>query len=128
MQCTGKRSSWYFYGSLTRRYWAVQDYRNIEQGVCKPPCDPTTRIISPGSIGGWEAQVLVGRVCGVQENVFLSIGFRSLTRRYWAVQDYRNIEQGVYALPWDMTTSGHRQWSPFWVAQRTAQVPTLHIL
>ena len=33
------------------------------------------------------------------------------------------MEQGVYALPWDMTTSGHRQWSPFWVAQRTAQVP-----
>ena len=32
------------------------------------------------------------------------------------------MEQGVYALPWDMTTSGHRQWSPFWVAQRTAQV------
>ena len=31
------------------------------------------------------------------------------------------MEQGVYALPWDMTTSGHRQWSPFWVAQRTAQ-------
>ena len=34
-----------------------------------------------------------------------------------------NVEQGVYALPWDMTTSGHRQWSPFWVVQRTAQVP-----
>ena len=29
----------------------------------------------------------------------------------------------MYKLPWDMTTSGHRQWSPFWVAQRTAQVP-----
>ncbi len=39
-----------------------------------------------------------------------------------AAQDYRNIEQDVYKLPWDMTTSGHRQWSPFWVAQRTAQV------
>ena len=38
------------------------------------------------------------------------------------MQDYRNVEQGVYALPWDMTTSSHRQWSPFWVAQRTAQV------
>jgi len=69
-----------------------------------------------------------GWVCSVQENLLNCIDFRSLTRRHWAVQDYRNIEQGVYALPWDMTTSGHRQWSPFWVAQRTAQVPTLHIL
>ncbi len=38
------------------------------------------------------------------------------------VQDYKNIDEGVYKLPWDMTTRGHRQWSPFWVARRSAQV------
>lgn len=37
-------------------------------------------------------------------------------------QDYKNIDDGVYKLPWDMTTRGHRQWSPFWVARRSAQV------
>ncbi|CAL8463579.1 g3113 [Coccomyxa elongata] len=36
-------------------------------------------------------------------------------------QDYKNIDEGVYKLPWDMTTRGHRQWSPFWVARRSAQ-------
>ncbi|EIE27631.1 S-adenosyl-L-methionine-dependent methyltransferase [Coccomyxa subellipsoidea C-169] len=36
-------------------------------------------------------------------------------------QDYKNIEEGVYKLPWDMTTRGHRQWSPFWIARRSAQ-------
>ena len=41
----------------------------------------------------------------------------------WRPQDWRNICEGVYALPWDMTTRGHRQWSPLWVARRSAQVP-----
>jgi hypothetical protein len=39
----------------------------------------------------------------------------------WDSQDYRNIEDGMYKLPWDMTTRGHRQFSPFWVARRSAQ-------
>ena len=34
---------------------------------------------------------------------------------YW--QDYQNIANGVYRLPWDMTTRGHHQWNPLWVAQ-----------
>lgn len=33
------------------------------------------------------------------------------------VQDYQNIANGVYKLPWDMTTSGHHQWNPLWVVQ-----------
>ena len=36
-------------------------------------------------------------------------------------QDYKNIQEGVYKLPWDMTTRGHRQFSPLWVARRSAQ-------
>jgi hypothetical protein len=42
-----------------------------------------------------------------------------------AAQDFKNIQEGVYKLPWDMTTRGHRQWSPLWVARRSAQVPDL---
>ena len=34
---------------------------------------------------------------------------------YW--QDYQNIANGVYRLPWDMTTRGHHQWNPLWVVQ-----------
>ncbi|KAK9815034.1 hypothetical protein WJX73_005595 [Symbiochloris irregularis] len=29
---------------------------------------------------------------------------------FW--QDYKNITAGAYKLPWDMTTTGHRQWNP----------------
>lgn len=35
-------------------------------------------------------------------------------------QDWTNIQEGKYALPWDMTTSGHRQFNPLFVAQRGA--------
>ena len=28
------------------------------------------------------------------------------------LQDYENVRRGVYKLPWDMTTSGHKQTNP----------------
>lgn len=31
------------------------------------------------------------------------------------LQDYKNIEAGVYKLPWDMTTLRNRQYDPFHV-------------
>lgn len=34
-------------------------------------------------------------------------------------QDYRFIEQGLFKLPWDMTTLSHRQYSPLFAARRT---------
>jgi hypothetical protein len=38
-----------------------------------------------------------------------------------ARQDYEHIDNGHYSLPWDMVTR-NRQWSPLYVAQRSAQV------
>jgi ubiquinone/menaquinone biosynthesis C-methylase UbiE len=35
-------------------------------------------------------------------------------------QDHELIKEGKYALPWDMTTSGHRQFNPLYVLQRSA--------
>ena len=32
----------------------------------------------------------------------------------WEV-DLRLIQEGVYKLPWEMTTPRHRQFNPFWV-------------
>lgn len=31
-------------------------------------------------------------------------------------QDLKLIQQGAFKLPWDMTTFGHRQFNPLWVA------------
>ena len=28
------------------------------------------------------------------------------------MQDYENIKNGIYKLPWDMTTPGHKQTNP----------------
>ena len=39
-----------------------------------------------------------------------------------ARQDYEHIDSGHYSLPWDMVTPRNRQWSPLYVAQRSAQV------
>lgn len=36
------------------------------------------------------------------------------------LQDYKNITAGAYKLPWDMTTTGHRQWNPLHLL-RTSQ-------
>lgn len=33
-------------------------------------------------------------------------------------QDFENIKEGKYSLPWDMSTSGHRQFNPLFIAQR----------
>jgi hypothetical protein len=33
--------------------------------------------------------------------------------------DLENIKVGAYKLPWDMTTPGHRQHNPIWVARQT---------
>lgn len=35
-------------------------------------------------------------------------------------QDHENIKEGKYALPWDMTTAGHRQFNPLFVLRRSA--------
>ena len=34
---------------------------------------------------------------------------------YACMQDYKNIEAGLYKLPWDMTTLRNRQYDPFHV-------------
>lgn len=33
-------------------------------------------------------------------------------------QDYENIKEGKYILPWDMTTTSHRQFNPFYVSRK----------
>lgn len=33
-------------------------------------------------------------------------------------QDLRLIKSGAFKLPWDMTTPGHRQFSPFFLASQ----------
>lgn len=33
-------------------------------------------------------------------------------------QDYRNIQEGRYNLPWDMTTPRHRQFNPLYIARK----------
>ncbi len=53
---------------------------------------------------------------------YQSDSVNEITNVLWRLQDYKNIEERVYKLPWDMTTRGHRQWSPFWIARRSAQV------
>lgn len=37
-----------------------------------------------------------------------------------AVQDYKNIEDGMYKLPWDMTTPRNRQYDPLHVMNTVA--------
>lgn len=39
-------------------------------------------------------------------------------------QDYENIKAGKYTLPWDMTTTNHRQFSPFYIARKAASFVT----
>ena len=34
--------------------------------------------------------------------------------------DLRNIKEGAYKLPWDMTTPGHRQYNPLFVLRQAA--------
>ena len=34
------------------------------------------------------------------------------------LQDLKNIEAGLYKLPWDMTTVTHRQYNPFFMIRR----------
>jgi hypothetical protein len=34
------------------------------------------------------------------------------------MQDYRNIQEGRYNLPWDMTTPRHRQFNPLFIARK----------
>ncbi|KAL4419508.1 hypothetical protein ABPG77_002294 [Micractinium sp. CCAP 211/92] len=56
--------------------------------------------------------------------------FEEMVRRSWSGpateamlmfwQDYENIKEGRYALPWDMTTAGHRQFNPLFVLRRGA--------
>jgi hypothetical protein len=36
--------------------------------------------------------------------------------------DLRCINEGMYKLPWDMTTPTHRQYNPFWVLQQGVNV------
>jgi hypothetical protein len=36
--------------------------------------------------------------------------------------DLRCINEGLYKLPWDMTTPTHRQYNPFWVIQEYVNV------
>lgn len=33
-------------------------------------------------------------------------------------QDLENIKRGMYKLPWDMTTIGHRQYNPLFVLNK----------
>lgn len=33
-------------------------------------------------------------------------------------QDFKNIQAGKYNLPWDMVTSGHRQFNPLYIAAK----------
>lgn len=37
----------------------------------------------------------------------------------FTVQDYKNIEAGIYKLPWDMTTLRNKQYDPLYIL-RTA--------
>jgi hypothetical protein len=36
-------------------------------------------------------------------------------------QDLANIKAGAYKLPWDMTTIGHQQYNPFFIARQSAR-------
>ena len=38
----------------------------------------------------------------------------------FVLQDFKNIEAGVYKLPWDMTTPNHRQYNPVHVLRTAA--------
>lgn len=33
-------------------------------------------------------------------------------------QDFRNIQAGKYNLPWDMVTTGHRQFNPLYILNK----------
>ena len=34
------------------------------------------------------------------------------------MQDYENIKKGIYKLPWDMTTPGHKQTNPLNILEK----------
>lgn len=40
------------------------------------------------------------------------------------MQDYVNIQEGKYKLPWDMTTRGHRQFSPSYILGKASRFLT----
>ena len=54
--------------------------------------------------------------------------FEAMFRTGWAgplteallmfYQDYEQIKEGAFALPWDMTTTGHRQFNPLYVLRK----------
>lgn len=46
------------------------------------------------------------------------------TRTIVTVQDYKNIEAGLYKLPWDMTTLRNRQYDPRHVLSTAATFAT----
>ncbi|KAI8105187.1 hypothetical protein M9435_000357 [Picochlorum sp. BPE23] len=39
-------------------------------------------------------------------------------------QDYENIKEGRYTLPWDMVTTSHRQFNPLYIARKAAAFVT----
>jgi hypothetical protein len=53
----------------------------------------------------------------------------SAVERTWhlfaALQDLECVRRGIYKLPWDMTTTGHRQTNPLNVLDKFTRYPPL---
>ncbi len=51
-------------------------------------------------------------------------------RAVYCLQDYANIQEECYKLPWDMTTQGHRQFSLTYILGKASLfiTETLHVL
>ena len=43
------------------------------------------------------------------------------------MQDYDNVRKGVYKLPWDMTTLGHKQTNPLNILDKFTRWGITHV-
>ncbi|KAL4451802.1 hypothetical protein ABPG75_007464 [Micractinium tetrahymenae] len=81
-------------------------------------------------VQGLASLLVTRRAVGRDTNAPSLTRFEEMVRNSWSGpateamlmfwQDHENIKEGRYALPWDMTTPGHRQYNPLYILQRGA--------